>query len=294
MTTFVFVTPRRWPRASRWEAARQAEGRWHGVRVLAADDLAGWLTSQPAVHLWFSEEVGLRPLEVRTLSQWWNQFSGQAEPSLPPELLLAGRADAARRLRAQITSEAAASVFVRGTSKEEATAFIAAAFETAEDGVIEALIATSPQGWERLSLATEHAVLIPYFEDPEIATAVGRRHHVVVPLPAVTGPSRHDVIELGPLDRNAARDVFVQKAKFDFNRADRLAGLARRSLASLLRDPELAAAPRSSPPWAQGDRVASLLASSWRANGPPPSPINRSSPRSPAGTGKPSRISLSR
>ena len=91
VTTFVFVTPRRWPGARQWEQARRAEGRWRGVRVLDADDLAGWLRSQPATHLWFSEEVGLQPLDVRTLSQWWNRYRRQTEPPLPPELLLAGR-----------------------------------------------------------------------------------------------------------------------------------------------------------------------------------------------------------
>jgi excisionase family DNA binding protein len=257
--SFVFVTPRRWPRARQWEHERRAEGTWRGVRVLDADDLAGWLRSQPAVHLWLSEEVGLQPLEVRTLSQWWRRFSGQTEPPLPAELLLAGREESARRLRAEVSSERASVLVVRATSREEATAFIAAALETAQDTPTAALVATSPRGWERLSIASEPAVLVPYFDDPHVAAAVGRGHHVIVPVPAGTGPSRHEIIELGPLDRAAAREVLVQKSSFSFEKADRLAGLARRSLASLLRDPVLTAEPRSSPPWAQGNH-ARLLA----------------------------------
>ena len=151
VTTFVFVTPRRWPGARHWEQARRAEGRWRGVRVLDGDDLAGWLRSQPATHLWFSEEVGLQPLEVRTLSQWWDRFRRQTEPAVPPELLLAGRGDAARRLLDGLKSDTPSAVFVRASSKEEATAFIAAALATAEDGPVEALIATAPKGWERRS-----------------------------------------------------------------------------------------------------------------------------------------------
>jgi hypothetical protein len=266
-TSFVFVTPRRWPRARRWEQERHAEGSWRGVRVLDADDLAGWLRSQPAVHLWLSEAVGLQPLEVRTLSQWWRRFSGQTEPSLPPELLLAGREESARRLRAEVSNEGASALFVRATSREEATAFIAAVLETGQGTPTTALVAISPRGWERLSIASEPAVLVPYFDDPHIAAAVGRGHHVIVPLPAGTGPSRHESIELGPLDRAAAREVFAQKSSFSFEQADRLAGLARRSLASLLRDPEIAAQPRSGPPWAQGDRARMLaclvLAGAW-------------------------------
>jgi hypothetical protein len=269
VTSFVFVTPRRWPGARTWEQARRAEGRWRSVRVLDADDLAGWLRSQPATHVWFSEEVGLQPLEVRTLSQWWDRFRRQIEPPIPPELLLAGRDEAARRLLDRLRATPPP-IFVRATSRDEATAFIAAAFETSDDAPRgDALIATSRHGWERLSLASQPAVLIPHIDDPHTATAVGTGHRVIVPLAAGTTPFRGDVIELGPLDRNVARDVLVQKAARGFEEADRLAGLARRSLASFLRAPELAVMPRSSPPWAHGDRARLLaglvLVGSWAA-----------------------------
>ena len=269
VTTLVFVTARRWPAARKWEHARRAEGRWHGVRVLDADDLAGWLRSQPATHLWFSERVGLQPLEVWTLGQWWDRFRRQIEPPIPPELLLAGRDQAVRRLLSRVQSPAAPPVFVRAASKDEATAFIAAAFETSTVAPKrDALIATSPQGWERLSLASQPGVLIPHIEDAHTTTAIGMGHRVIVPLAAgITTPFRGEVIELGPLDRNIARDVLVREASLGFTEADRLAGLARRSLASFLRAPELAAMPRSSPPWAHGDHarlLASLaLAGSW-------------------------------
>lgn len=267
VTTFVFVTPRRWPGARKWEQARKAEGRWRDVRVLDADDLTGWLRSQPATHLWFSEAVGLQPLEVRTLSQWWDRFRRQTEPPLPPELLLAGRAVAVGKLLEGLARSTPSAIFVRAASKEEATAFIAAAFATSKDSPKDALIATSPQGWERLSIASQPSVLIPYIDDPHTAKAVGMGHRVIVPLPAGTSPSRGEVIELGLLDRNVARDVLNQQASINFERADRLAGLARRSFASFLRAPELAAEPRSSPPWARGDqarRMACLvLAGAW-------------------------------
>jgi DNA-binding transcriptional MerR regulator len=270
VTTFVFVTPRRWPGARQWEQARRAEGRWRSVHVLDADDLAAWLRSQPTTHLWLSEEVGLQPLEVRTLTQWWERFRAQIEPPIPAQLLLAGRASAVRRLLDGLTGSAASAVFVRATSRDEATAFIAAAFETSEEAPKDALIAMSAKGWERLSVASQPGVLIPYVADPHLATAVGMGHRVIVPLPAGTTQFRGEVIELAPLDRNATRDVLVQDAKLSFARADRLAGLARRSLASFLRDPELAATPRSSPSWAHGDRARLLarlvLAGAWTAS----------------------------
>lgn len=268
VTSFVFVTPRRWPGARKWEQKRRAEGPWRSVRVLDADDLAGWLRSQPGTHLWFSEAVGLQPLDVRPLSQWWDRFRRQIEPPIPPELLLAGRDEAAKRLLDRLQGATPPPIFVRGASRDEATAFIAAAFEASTNlPKYDALIATSPHGWERLSLASQPAVLIPHIGEPETATAVGMGHRVIVPLAAGTTPFRGDVIELGRLDRKLARDVLVQKASRGFVEADRLAGLARRSFASFLRAPELAAMPRSSPPWARGDRArlfaTLVLVGSW-------------------------------
>jgi excisionase family DNA binding protein len=268
VTSFMFVTPRRWPGARKWEQARRAEGPWRSVGVLDADDLAGWLRSQPATHLWFSEAVGLQPLEVRPLNQWWDRFRRQIEPPIPPELLLAGRDEAAKSLLDRLQGPTPPPIFVRAASRDEATAFIAAAFEISTDPPkYDALIATSPHGWERLSLGSQPAVLIPHIDEPQTATAVGMGHRVIVPLAAGTTPFRGDVIELGRLDRNVARDVLVQKTPCGLVEADRLAGLARRSFASFLRAPELAAMPRSSPAWARGDQArlfaALVLVGSW-------------------------------
>ena len=53
-TTFVFVTPRRWPGKWQWAKDRQQEGRWADVKALDADDLVAWLEQAPKVAAWFS------------------------------------------------------------------------------------------------------------------------------------------------------------------------------------------------------------------------------------------------
>jgi excisionase family DNA binding protein len=267
VTTFVFVTPRRWPGARAWEHARRAEGRWRNICALDADDLAAWLRSQPSTHVWFSEQVGLQLLDVLTLSQWWERFRRQTEPPIPPELLLAGRHQVAGELLSVVQRNAPSVVYVRAASTNEAIAFIASVFETSPSGAVTAVVAASAQAWERLATAGQPSVLVPLISQPHTATAVGNGHCVVVPLAPSTSAFRGDVIEVGPLDRNAARDALVDKAHLGFARADRLAGLARRSFASFLRSPDIAAVPRSSPSWARGEqaRLLSLLtlAGAW-------------------------------
>ena len=61
-TTFVFVTPRRWPRKRQWERARKDEGFWLNVRALDADDLVAWLEQSPEVTQWLYEEIHRIPL----------------------------------------------------------------------------------------------------------------------------------------------------------------------------------------------------------------------------------------
>lgn len=53
-TTFVFVTPRKWPGGKAWADARRAEGLWRDVRVLDAGDLHQWLADSPRAALWFA------------------------------------------------------------------------------------------------------------------------------------------------------------------------------------------------------------------------------------------------
>ena len=80
MTTFVFVTPRRWRNKRRWERRRSQEGKWRDVRAYDADDLAQWLRRSEEVTRWFTsvvyrlpfdfEEIGkLKDLQIETLNK---------------------------------------------------------------------------------------------------------------------------------------------------------------------------------------------------------------------------------
>ncbi len=249
VTTFVFVTPRRWPRARKWELERRAEGVWRSIRVIDGDDLAAWLASQPDTHLWFSERLGLRPLDVQTATSWWIDFCG---PILPPEVMLSGRDESVQQIRTAALSSRPSATFVRANSREEATAFIAASLHALPSLKAAPLVTVTRATWDRLSLTSTSLVLIPFVDNPSIGVAVAQGHRVFVPVGADTSPIRGDVIEIAPLDRTIAREVFAAKLHVSFEEADRLAALTRRSFAALLRDPVLAPGARSSPGWSQG------------------------------------------
>jgi len=56
--SYVAVSARRWPNKEDWAASKQSEGKWREVRAYDADDLHTWLEMAPAVHAWFSIQIG--------------------------------------------------------------------------------------------------------------------------------------------------------------------------------------------------------------------------------------------
>lgn len=265
--SFVFVTPRRWAGKERWVSDRRADRVWRDVRVLDADDLEAWLENTPAVHVWLSERLGRRPQEARTLESWWRRFAAQTQPPLPPTLVLASRSTQADELR-EALRKPPAPVGIQAGSRDEARAFLATALAgdpsdgaAAEQPVI---VVSSPAAWERLAGPGSPTILVPAFEDADVGSAVMNGHHVVVPLGAGDVP-RSNAISLPRLGREPARAA-LSSSGVAFERADRLAGLARRSFASLVR--ELAIDPlRATPEWAQRPNAAFfaplLLLGAW-------------------------------
>src|SRR5256714_6917007 len=70
--TFVYVTSRRWGGKHAWVKDRVAEAKFHSVRVIDADDLDGWLEYTPAVHLWWTRELGKHPDGAIDVETYWN------------------------------------------------------------------------------------------------------------------------------------------------------------------------------------------------------------------------------
>ncbi len=253
-TTFVFVTPRRWRDARKWEAEHRQEESWRDVRVLDADDLEGWLEASAAVHYWISEQLGTQPRGAQTLSAWWHDFTRRTRPQLPPGLFLAGREQAASDLRDHLGGPASA-IGIQATWRYDALGFLGALFEGDESGPgldRPPLMVSSPRVWDRLVESDAPMVLIPTFDTPDVATAVGHKHHVIVPLGAEE-VARGVVIELDRPSHDGVREAFLAGDLVSFDEAYRLAGLARRSMASLVR--ELSVDPAIlKPQWAQRPR----------------------------------------
>ena len=271
-STFVFVTPRRWRDKEKWANDQIRQGPWHDVRVYDADDLAAWLEDAPAVHTWLSIKIGKIPPGTRDLRSHWEHWSKATSPPLPARFLLSGRQNAVAELHERLSDVGGQAFAVRTESREEAIAWLYCGIrqlgtDQAESVLSRSLVIESAQALRRLTAAEPPLILVPTFNPEDLASAAARAGHaVVVPQDEADGGPGDDVISLEPLDRQSAAEA-LEEAGIDHDRAYRMAGLARRSLAACRRS--IAASPGfrrpewSKPAVARGV-VPALLAGSWK------------------------------
>jgi len=264
-TTFVFVTPRRWKNKRNWlsEQLQQGKRGWREIRAYDAEDLACWLERAPAVRLWFSEHIGKNPGRVRSLEAWWNAWSHNTDPAIPPALLLSGRDSEAEQICSLLQGEGSRSLV--SDSRDEAIAFVAAVLKNYDEKWLDrAVVVWNSEEWRQLAQAEDSLVLLPCFEVTEIALAVRSGHTVIVPL----GPEKRtgSKLELRRLRRQGIEEALMN-AGMPRERASKLATLGRRSLLSLrrtlAREPSL-----HTPEWSQSniarEVLVAVLLEQWR------------------------------
>ena len=127
-TTFVFVTPRRWPGVTEWAAAKQREGHWRAVKALDASDVETWLTQSIPAQTWLAEELEIGTDGVETLQHYWEWWSSASSPRLTAELFSPSMAVYREKVEKWLTSEPASPLVVAADSKGEAVAFLACLF----------------------------------------------------------------------------------------------------------------------------------------------------------------------
>jgi hypothetical protein len=271
-TTFVAVTARIWPDRERWRDARRKTGRWADVRAYDAHDLELWMERAPSAHVRISEMLGREPRDVQTPDAWWETWSAQTDPALPLGFLLGGREGTSSALAHELAKPPQV-ITVVAASQTEALAVACASLVGGGDDVdglrAKALIVSRPGAWGRLVDSDSPLVLMPTFEEPDVATALRCGHRVVVPVALDVRP-RGALVDVPPLDRQrAAQALLAEHPALDRDRAERHAAHASRNLISFRRT--IALSPQvKRPPWSRGPegrRLAPLvLAGAWSAD----------------------------
>lgn len=259
---FVFATPRRWSGKDKWLEERRSEGKFANVWALDADDLEAWLETSPSSHYWISEHLGKQPDKARTLEQWWGSFHQATHPVLPLSMFTAGRESTRDTLR-ELLVKAPRTITIQADWRDDCLAFIYASLVVeAEDGLSaldqSVVIVKSVGAWNRIARQAGKSILIPAVDCVETKPAIDNGHHVIKIV------DREQVV-YGKVDVKLPRvsrpDVqsLLNDCGINFQKANHLAGLARRNMPSfvraLTRDFEI-----RTPAWAT-DTSAPMLAS---------------------------------
>lgn len=144
-TTFVFVSPRRWPRKDEWKREAAQQGAWREIRAYDADDLEAWIEAAPSVALWFGEHLGLRGSGIESIARYWENWRGQTQLSITADALLAGREEAKNAL-SDALSKIPPLIGIEADSSDEAVAFVCAVLGSHDRREAAACI-TTEDGW---------------------------------------------------------------------------------------------------------------------------------------------------
>ena len=133
-TTFVFATPRRWPKRNekgKWEKQKRDNHGWQSVRVLDADDLEQWIEQSPTVCAWMAEKLKFPSAFSGVFSpeKEWEKWATVTNSKLFSALILSDRQDAVKKLTEWLDNPPENLFRVIADSHEEAIAFVCAALE---------------------------------------------------------------------------------------------------------------------------------------------------------------------
>ena len=266
--TFVFVTPRPWPKREEWAQEMRARNLWRDVRAYDATDLVHWIELYPAVGQWLATLIGKRPPGVRQLEEVWQEWSLATQWPLSQELILADRDDDAIAVLQWLRSGASI-LALQAESADEAVAFAYAAInqlpqDTAQHYLTRCLVATNADTARQLGDSITLSVIVLLDPEPGLAGRLAQRgHHVLLAYGGNTD-QRGDYRRLARPSREA-----IERALGDAGiaepRAKSLPRDSSRSLAVLRR--LIPAAPGRLPHWAEEPPsrglLAALLAGGW-------------------------------
>ncbi len=271
-TTYVQVTPRRWPGKGQWAASKEAEHYWRAVRVLDGDDLIHWIERHPGVGHWLAVVIGKRPVGLRQLGEVWDEWALATAPTLPWQLVLANRDEESARVLRWLLQPPSV-LTVQAETSEEAIAFLHATIaqlppQYRESQIAHCLVSTTGEATRALKQSLTPLTIATPENEPGLCQDMALHgHHVFVALGAEAGTDVGNIVLPRPHReevRQALQDMGFREAEIE-----RLSNDAGRSLTILRR--LIPASPGRVPFWASNavpSLVAALVAGAWSDSNP--------------------------
>ena len=243
-TTFIFVTPRRWPGKPAWIAEKKAQKEWKNVRAFDASDLEQWLEQSLSGQAWFADETNIPAQGVRSLDKCWATWANVANPPLPAILFGSAVEEAKRKVLARLTKSPEGPIIVAADSTDEAIAFVAQCLSSLGGAELDAfryrvLVFDKPGVLPRLAEGASAFIPVIHSRDVETEFApyanqmhsfvVYPRNSVVAEPDIVLEPVGYETFDTALKEMNLGRDKITSLA----NESGRSLTVLRRRLATV-------------------------------------------------------------
>ena len=271
-TTFVFVTPRSWPKRGEWQSDKRSEKKWKDTRVVNADGLEQWLESTPAVALWLARKVGkVVSGGIRDIGAFWEEWSIGTKPVLTSGIVIGGRTNDVESVQKWI-AEPPRILEVQGDHPDEAFAFLYGAIDALPknertQALARCIIVENISELRQLTQAFPHYPLIiaaPGECIDAAHAAVAKGHHVFISMNAAVIGIR-PVLRLARPQRSEVEKILHEGGLSEAD-AQRVARDSGRSIPVLRRHLFQSNAVRA-PSWASAESarvlIPVLFANSW-------------------------------
>jgi addiction module HigA family antidote len=272
-TTFVFVTPRRWPGKDAWVKDAKAEGNWKDVRAYDASDLEQWVEQSLPAQTWFANETNIPAHDVRSLDKSWADWANVATPPLTGALFSSAIEATKRTMLSRLSKPTDGPIVVAADSTEEALAFLAQLLgERGGDDLAayrdRVLVFDKPGIFPRLAQGAQSFIPVVYTREVERELApYAKSMHAIVVYPRNAANTEPDLV-LEPANYDTFNKALKEMGK-DRDETTRLANESGRSLTVLRR--RLATVPAvKTPEWAADKKTAAslvpfLLVGAWHS-----------------------------
>jgi hypothetical protein len=261
-TTFVFVTPRRWPGKGAWIVANQAKKIWKDVRAYDASDLEQWLEQSLPAQAWFANERHIPAQHVRSLDKCWTDWANVSTPPLTGALFNSAIEATKRTMLSRLSKPSGGPILIAADSTEEALAFLAQLL--GERGGEElasyrdrVLVFDKPGVLPRLAAGAQTFIPVVFTREVEWELApFAKSIHSIVVYPRNATTTERDIV-LEPANYETFDKALTEMGK-GRDETVRLANASGRSLTVLRRQLAAVEAVRR-PEWAADHQTAGSL-----------------------------------
>lgn len=261
-TTFVFVTPRRWPGKNDWVKTANAKGHWKEVRAYDSADLEQWVEQSLPAQAWFAGEANIPAHDVRSLDKCWADWANVADPALTGALFSSAIEATKRTMLSRLSKPADEPTIIAADSTEEALAFLAQLLgERGGDELAiyrdRILVFDRPGVLPRLAQGAQTFIPVVFTREVEreLAPHAKSMHAIVIYPRNAANPEPHIVLE--PANYETFEKALKEMGK-DRDKISRLANETGRSLTVLRRHLATVPAVRT-PDWAADHKTATSL-----------------------------------